>query len=207
VAGAIVLAVAVVAGAVLTGIYIGSQRASSGAVPTTTATAVPTATATQSVTAAPTATPQPAPTALAGFSAGSIAGGAAIAGQVTTSVGTVRVAAQNGYDRFVIDLGQSPLQQYEVSTQATSQFMLDPKGEMVTLDGSQGVQIVLRNASNHAGFAGATDLHPGLQAIREARLTGDFEGVVHWSLGVNGPGLVRVMTLTSPNRLVVDVRT
>jgi hypothetical protein len=205
VAGAIVLAGAVIAASVLIGISIGSQRSPATTGPT------PGATATTSATTAPTmaptapATAQPAPVPLVGFSAGPIAGGATIAGQVT-SVGSVRAAAQSGYDRFVMDLGQSPLQRYEVRTQATSNFTLDPKGEVVTLEGSRGVQVVLRDASNHASFSGATDVQTGLPAIREARLTGDFEGVVTWSLGVDGPGFVRVMTLTGPNRLVVDVQ-
>jgi len=206
VAGAIVLAVAVVAASVLTGIYIGSRRSPTTAAPT----AAPTATAAPSATAAPTATPQPtataAPTPLAGFGTGPFAGGAAIGGQVT-SVGSVRAAAQTGYDRFVIDLGQSPLQQYEVRTQATSQFTLDPKGEVVTLSGASGVLIVVHNASNHDSFVGPTDVQAGLPAIREARLVGDFEGMVSWALGVRGPGFVRVTTLTGPNRLVVDVQT
>jgi hypothetical protein len=202
VAGAIVLAIAVVAASVLIGISIGSQRSPATAGPT------PKATATTAPTTAPgaTATAQPAPIPLVGFGVGPIAGGAQGAGTLT-SVSTVRAAAQSGYDRFVIDLGQSPLQQYEVRTQATPNFMLDPKGDVVTLDGSRGVQIVLRDASNHSSFSGVTDLQTGLAAIREARLTGDFEGVVTWSLGVDGPGFVRVTTLSSPNRLVVDVQT
>jgi len=107
----------------------------------------------------------------------------------------------------VIDLGQSRLQQYEVLTQATSLFTLDPKGEVVTLSGARGVLIILHNASNHDSFAGPTDIRTGLSAIREARLVGDFEGVVSWGLGVSGSGFVRVTTLTGPNRLVVDVQT
>jgi hypothetical protein len=106
----------------------------------------------------------------------------------------------------VVDFGQSPLQPYEVRTQTTSTFTLDPKGVAVTLDGSRGVQVVLRDASNHVGFTGATDVRTGLPAIREARLTGDFEGVVTWSLGVDGPAFVRVTTLADPNRLIVYVQ-
>jgi hypothetical protein len=132
--------------------------------------------------------------------------GTAISGQ-QTSVGSIRAAAQTGYDRFVIDLGQSPLQQYEVRTQPTSKFTLDPKGEQVTLSGTRGVLIVLYNASNHESFPGDRDVRTGLPTIKEARLVGDFEGIVSWGLGVNGPGFVRVMTLTGPNRLVVDVQT
>ena len=39
----------------------------------------------------------------------------------------------------------------------------------------------------------------------EVRLTGAFEGVVAYGLGVDGSSAVRVTTLTSPTRLVVDV--
>ena len=201
VAGAIVLAAAVIAASVLAGVYIGSQRSAASPTPAPTATAAPTTVPT--ATAAPTA--RPAPTPLEGFGAGSFAGGTALNGQVT-SVGSVRAAAQTAYDRFVIDLGSSPLQQYEVRTQPTSKFTLDPRGEVVTLSGTRGVLIVLYNATNHASFAGPTDLRTSLPAIREARLVGDFEGMVSWGLGVNGPGFVRVMTLTGPNRLVVDVQ-
>lgn len=202
VAGAIVLAAAVIAGSVFAGVYIGSQRSSS----TTTAAPTTAPTATPAPSATPQPTTKPAPTPLAGFGSGPYAGGAAISGQVT-SVGAVRAAAQTGYDRFVIDLGQSPLQQYEVSTQPTSKFTLDPKGDVVTLNGTSGVLIILSNASNHNAFTGSTDVRTGLPTIKEARLVGDFEGMVSWGLGVNGPGFVRVMTLTSPNRLVVDVQT
>jgi hypothetical protein len=203
IAGAIVLAAVLIGASVLAGFYVSSQRftATSGPTAKPTVTAPPTTTPAPTATAQPT--PKPPPTPLAGFTAGSIAGGAPVAGQVT-DVGSVRAAAQNGYDRFVLDLGQSPLQQYEVRTQATPKFTLDAKGEVVTLDGSRGIQIVLLNASNHAAFSGATDVRTGLPAIREARLIGDFEGVVSWALGVNGPGFVRVMALANPNRLVVD---
>lgn len=209
-AGAVVLAVAVVAASVLIGITIGSQRSPATAKPATapaaTAPAPPTAApATPAPTAAPQRTPAGAPAPLAGFGAGPFSGGTAVSGQLT-SVGSVRAAAQAGFDRFVIDLGQSPLQQYEVRTRATSAFTLDPRGEVITLSGARGVAVVLHDASNHDSFSGVTDLRTGLSTIRQARLVGDFEGVVTWGLGVDGPGFVRVMTLANPNRLVVDVQ-
>jgi len=202
VAGAIALAAAVIAASVLTGVYIGSQRSPAASTPTAVPTATAAPTTAPTATAAPSAKPAPAP--LDGFGAGPFTGGAALNGQVT-SVGSVRAAAQTGYDRFVIDLGTSPLQQYEVRTQPTSKFTLDPKGEVVTLNGTRGVLIILYNASNHA--SGLTDIRTSLTTVKEARLVGDFEGMVSWGVGVNGPGFVRVMTLASPNRLVVDVQT
>ena len=41
----------------------------------------------------------------------------------------------------------------------------------------------------------------------EARTIGDIEGVVTWGLGVAGPACTRVLTLSAPARLVVDVAT
>ncbi|TMC06204.1 MAG: hypothetical protein E6J41_19615 [Chloroflexi bacterium] len=199
-AGATVLAVALIVASVLVGQYIGSRHSPAA---TPTVTTAPTAGAPSTATPRPTASAVPVP--LAGFGTGLFAGGAAISGRLT-SVASVRAASQSGYDRFVIDLGSSPLQQYEVRTQTAPRFALDPKGETVTLDGARGVLIVLRGASNHDSFAGATDVHVGLPAIREARMVGDFEGVVSWALGIDGPGYVRVTTLTGPDRLVVDVQ-
>jgi hypothetical protein len=39
----------------------------------------------------------------------------------------------------------------------------------------------------------------------EAELTGDFEAVLTWALGVNQEADFRVLTLDGPPRLVVDV--
>ena len=54
-------------------------------------------------------------------------------------------------------------------------------------------------------YTGPSDLKPGPPSIIEAVATGDFEGVLHWVLGVSEEVDFRVLTLESPPRLVVDV--
>jgi hypothetical protein len=203
VGGVIVLAAVLVLGTLLVSGTIGGR---SPATPGTTVTAP----AVPDVSAAPTTAPAApataaAPVPLPGFGAEAVTGGSPAG--VPSAITAVRTGAHEGYDRFVVELGGDPLQQYEVRPQAAPTFTRDPRGDAVTLEGSRGVLVVLRGASNHVAFSGPTDLFPALPAIREARLTGDFEGVVSWALGVNGPGFVRVQTLTSPSRLVVDVQT
>ncbi len=43
--------------------------------------------------------------------------------------------------------------------------------------------------------------------VREAVLTGDFEAVMSWALGIDGQRPFTVTTLSSPPRLVIDVAT
>jgi hypothetical protein len=206
----LMIAVVVLAAMLLTGLISGhpsgvsspaqGAQATQPAAPTTAPTAVP--------AAPPAAQPPAAPTAIPGFGAQPVTGGNSGGGLV--SIASVRAGAGNGYDRFVIDFGNSSLndlQRYDVIPQGTPTFTTDPKGDQVTLQGSRGVQINVRGISNWMSLPGPTGLQPGMSAIKEARMTGDFEGYVHWSLGVDGPGFVRVMTLTNPARLVVDVQT
>lgn len=122
-----------------------------------------------------------------------------------TGVTAVRTARHDGFDRFVIELNR-PVPSFQVLPQASPTFTLDASGQRVTLQGSAGVLIRLREADNHSAYSGAGDLRPGLPVLKQARLAGDFEGVVTWALGVSGPVCVRVQAIDAPARLVVDVR-
>ena len=117
----------------------------------------------------------------------------------------VRTGVQSGYDRFVIQFN-GPVPQYEVQGQSGSTFVQDGSGIPVTLQGSSGLLVVLRNASTSGTYSGPTDIHPNGKVVREARLTGDYEAVVHWGLGLSHPACFRVTTLSNPSRLVIDVQ-
>lgn len=210
VGGTVVLVAVVVLGALLlSGRIWGHQTAgpSTATTPQVTVSTAPSTAPTTAPTTVPTTQPGAVPTALPGFGAAALTGGSPDSGTVT--VASVRAAAQSGYDRFVIDFGTSPLKNlsYQVTPQDTPTFTNDPKGDQVTLQGSRGVQIAVSSIANWTALPGSTDLNLGLPAIKQAKLTGDFEGYVHWSLGVDGPGFIRVMTLTNPTRLAVDVQT
>ncbi|HSR26709.1 MAG TPA: hypothetical protein VLW53_24380 [Candidatus Eisenbacteria bacterium] len=178
------------------------------ATPTPTPTAVPTETPTQpSPPPSPSAQPEPSPSAapaappvatLPGYSCAAQSGGG---GQ--SSMTTARVGAQSGYDRFVLQF-DGPVPQFEVSPQDSAAF--GQSGGPVTLLGSAGLAVVLRNASGTA-YAGPRDMQPGLSAIEEARLLSDFQGVIEWGIGIAHPACFHAWTLGSPSRLVVDVAT
>jgi hypothetical protein len=122
------------------------------------------------------------------------------------NVTSVRAGTQNGYDRLVIQFsGQVP--GYDVSVQSSPTFTQDPSGGTVTLQGTAGVKVVVHGATGALLNNAPKDLSPGYPALKEARQLGDFEGVYSWGLGVAAGTCVRVTTLTSPSRLVVDVAT
>jgi len=161
------------------------------------------ATPTATPTAPPSAPAAPAlpPATLPGFSCAQQYGGN---GQATMS--TARVGAQSGYDRFVIEFN-GPVPQYDVAPLSSATFVRDPSGIPVTLAGSAGLEVTLRGAQANGTYSGPTDQRPsGTAVLREARQTGDFEGVVHWGLGLSRASCFRAFTLTGPSRLVIDIQ-
>ncbi|HEX9097828.1 MAG TPA: hypothetical protein VF990_17210 [Candidatus Dormibacteraeota bacterium] len=177
----------------------------------------PTPSATTSVSQTPTPTPQPSltpspspsptPSASsawppAGFTTGRVSGGSSA---TIVNVTAVRVGAHPGYDRFVMEFS-GPVPSYTVTPQSDSRFTPAPKGGTVTLEGTNGVLITVQHV-NWTAYAGPTSLRPEFTYLREARLIQNFEGVQQWGLGIAGVVAVRVFTLTSPARLVVDVTT
>jgi len=102
----------------------------------------------------------------------------------------VRIAHHDGYDRLVIGF-------------PTSNTM--PQYQLISLDGSAGIRAVLRNADIAPGAP--TDLKPELPAIREVAQIGNFERVVSYGVGLATPACFRVLELSGPTRLVIDVQT
>jgi hypothetical protein len=127
-----------------------------------------------------------------------------VAGTAAT-VSSVRIAHHNGYDRLVIGFATSnTMPQYQLTQQATSHFVRDASGQPVTLDGSAGIRAVLRNADIAPGVP--SDQKPALPAIREAAQIGNFERVVSYGVGLATPACLRVLELSGPTRLVIDVQ-
>ena len=128
-----------------------------------------------------------------------------VAGTAAT-VSAVRIAHHDGYDRLVIGFATSDtMPQYQLTQQATSHFVRDASGQPVALDGSAGIHAVLRNADITPGAP--TDLKPQLPAIREVAQIGNFERVVSYGVGLATPACFRVLELSGPTRLVIDVQT
>lgn len=116
----------------------------------------------------------------------------------------VRVGSHDGYDRFVLEFSGA-VPSYTVSIQSGTRFTSGGgQGQTVTLEGVNGVMVTLQHI-NWTAYKGPGEFLPRFVYLREARLIQNFEGTQQWALGVAGVPAIRVFTLTTPNRLVVDV--
>lgn len=171
-----------------------AQTPALAASPTEAPTPVPAATP-------PTPAPMPAaPAPLPGYACTTQSGGRSAPSTMTAA----RVGAQNGYDRFVVQFsGGVPL--FEVRPQDSASFAVGGSGATVSVQGSAGLSVTLRNTSG-AGYLGPRDFRPGFSVIQEARLLSDSGGAVQWGIGLSHVSCFHAWTLAGPSRLVVDVQ-
>jgi hypothetical protein len=130
-------------------------------------------------------------------------------GQLTN----VRAGRHDCYDRLVIDLGgTTSFNQWSVGY--VNQVRTDPADQLVTLQGGARLQIRLRgvNGDSYAVAQQADPLHvvnvSGFRTLRQVALTGSFENVTSFGVGVRARLPFRVFTLSGPgatSRVVVDV--
>jgi hypothetical protein len=78
----------------------------------------------------------------------------------------------------------------------------------VQLLGTKRIHVVVRDSRAHT--SGGAQLLPGTLTplcsnLRQAKLAGDFEGVVSFGLGLRRKTGFRVFRLSAPTRIVVDV--
>ena len=111
--------------------------------------------------------------------------------------------AGEGYDRVVFDFNGG-IPTWDLTRQESARFVRDASGQEVTLDGSAGLKLVLRDVDLAAGAP--TDLKPGLTSVREIAQLGNFERVLTYGIGLSSSQCVRVLQLSN-SRLVVDVAT
>jgi len=121
----------------------------------------------------------------------------------------VRAAEHTTFDRFTLEFDIVP-PGYKVEY-VQPPILADPSGKEVTMDGKAFLQITIQGAvanyltTGNTAYTGPNELKPGLPNLVEAELTGDFEAVLTWVLGVNEEADFRVLTLDDPPRLAVDV--
>jgi hypothetical protein len=180
--------------------------AACGTASTSTASPSPSASPSALVSLSPSPSPTPGPTPLASPTppAGFICTDAAGGSVSDSPVAAIRVGQHPGYDRFVIEFGGG-IPSYSVTRQQSATFIRSPKGDQVTLEGNAGVAITLHSVTNWGASPGPKSFLPHYPYLREAMLVQDYEGYQTWALGIQGTPCLRVFTLTSPSRLVVDI--
>jgi hypothetical protein len=197
-----VLVSALISGCGQGGTPSGGQATSADSTPPATATATGTG-GDPAVTGSPSAIPElPAPTGTGPVS-GTIPGVARTA--VLTSI---RVAPHSDFDRIVLQFDGTA----RYGVRYVKQVTRDPSGTPVHLDGGAFLEVTLQGATLDDAFQGGSRSYtgqervtPALTAVREVTVTGDFEAVLSFGIGVQERTGFRTLALAGPSRLVIDV--
>lgn len=163
-------------------------------------TPTPSASATPSAPATPTSS-------LPAFRCGANYGPITQNGPTVAFVSDVRTGTHPGYDRITITFNNGAPGNFEVRPQGNANFTYGGSGAPVTLQGNDGLLVIIRGADEHTSYTGPVDFKTGYSGLREARQVEDFEGTVQWGLGLSAPACYRAFLLSNPDRLVIDIQT
>jgi hypothetical protein len=131
--------------------------------------------------------------------------GTATRSQITN----VRVGTHEDYDRITFEF-DAGIPQYRVEA-ATPPFSADPSGLPLEVAGSAFWRITLIYGTKvtpdgAVTYSGSTNFVPGFAALVQLKEGGDFEAVSTWYVGLTDTSCIRVLTLTDPDRLVIDIQ-
>ncbi len=121
----------------------------------------------------------------------------------------LRYATHAGFDRVVIDV-QGRLPSY--NARYVARHVRDGSGARVPIRGGLALtfQADAHTSTGTSTYVGPRLARPGYPTLKAVALTGDFEGVVGFGLGLScGEGTrppYRIWRLHEPQRIVVDVR-
>lgn len=125
----------------------------------------------------------------------------------------VRWSDRGTYDRLVLDF-TAPFGGYQV--QYVDSLTEDPTGDPVELAGGAVLAVSIQGATRNNAFqtsdttplktyGGPARVAPGLPNLKEVADAGDFEAVLTFGIGLDHKAGFKVMHLTGPERLVIDV--
>lgn len=166
----------------------------------------PSATVTETVTSGPPAATSSAETAAA--PTGSLPVSSEPSDVSALTVTDIRVGAHDTFDRVVVEFGGSGVPGYDI--RFTDDPRKDGSGTPVTIPGRSVIQVVINGVgypfdTGVAEFDGPNPV-PGAGSITEVAWGGVFEGQSRLFVGADAAEpAVRVSTLQSPTRLVLDV--
>ncbi|MGK2966086.1 MAG: AMIN-like domain-containing (lipo)protein, partial [Tepidiformaceae bacterium] len=128
---------------------------------------------------------------------------------VVVTVVDVRTGEQaEGYDRIVFEFEGTQIPGYSI------EYVVPPlaqcgSGQSVDIEGEALLSIKLRTAAAHDDQGQVTIDSPEILAahpeIVEAEQSCDFEGLVQWGVGVTEKQPYRVLELSGPPRIAVDI--
>jgi hypothetical protein len=136
-------------------------------------------------------------------------------GTSTALLEAVRVARNEGFDRVVFQF-RDHVPGYLVKY-SDKPILSDGAGEPVPIEGAYAITVRMGAASGvdmtgtgpkgyEEVYTGPKRIDAGTPEITEVVQSGDFEAVLNWAIGTNEKVDFRVFTLSSPPRIVIDVR-
>jgi hypothetical protein len=109
------------------------------------------------------------------------------------------------YDRVVFEFtGPMPLIQIEY----VNELIGDGSGLPMPIAGNAIIHVWFTPAQAHNGDGNTTspdEVTYNLPNVKEVVRAGDFEGVVSYGIGLDHKAELRIITLASPSRVVIDV--
>jgi hypothetical protein len=120
----------------------------------------------------------------------------------------VRTGKHQFYDRVVFEFEGNTLPGYVI------EYVDKPirdcgQGEVVPVNGDGFLMVSLQPANAHTESGQPTvrnvPLNPDSRLLIDLKLVCDFEAQVQWIMGLSSPNRYRVLELTNPARLVVDI--
>ena len=121
----------------------------------------------------------------------------------------IRAGRHAGFDRVVFEFGGGAVPGYHIEY-VDRPVRACGSGDTVKVagDGWLSVRLVPAQAHTDAGRPTVKYRERRLRfpILKELQSTCDFEGEVEWVLGVSSPNRYRVMELSDPARLVIDIK-
>lgn len=120
----------------------------------------------------------------------------------------VRTGKHERFDRVVFEFEGNAVPGYVV------EYVDKPvrdcgRGEVIPIGGEGFLLVTMQPSNAHTETGQSTiknlQLNPDLNVLKELKRICDFEAQVQWILGLTSPNQYRVMELTNPARLVVDI--
>lgn len=131
------------------------------------------------------------------------------AAQTTPTLTAIRAAHHPGFDRMVFEFqGGLPAQR---SASYVPKVVADPSGKSLLIVGNGKLLVRFSAATGHneAGMVtyGATKRTFNMPNLIQYKNAGDFEAVLSFGVGVARVASFHMFTLTSPDRVVIDLKT
>lgn len=120
----------------------------------------------------------------------------------------IRVGEHDGFDRVVFEFDEGT-PQFSLD-EATPPLLADGSGLPIEVAGNSFWQLIMQGGTSQSPdgeptYEGPVDFSPGFPMLTQLITGGDFEAVSTWYFGLEAASCARVITLTAPSRLVIDI--